>query len=146
MNYVRCIDNTDYEVSLSIGQVYKTIPDNSDQVSLRVIDNEGEDYLYDASRFESVEFSGDPSEAAITVHLPQYLKGVLHAEALAAKVLGQDVGDHVDIGVRFLRMLGSYYESRRAGRDQPCLFSLDPHALQPKRIRHRPASRQNRGL
>jgi len=84
MNYVRCIDNTDYEVSLSVGQVYKTIPDNSDQVSLRVIDNEGEDYLYDASRFEPIEFSGDPSEAAITVHLPKYLKGVLHAEALAA--------------------------------------------------------------
>ncbi|MEZ4731032.1 MAG: hypothetical protein R3E79_28260 [Caldilineaceae bacterium] len=84
MSYVRCLDNSGYEVSLTIGQVYKTLPDTSDQVSLRVIDNEGEDYLYDASRFESLEFTGEVSESTITVHVPAYLKGVLHAEALAA--------------------------------------------------------------
>lgn len=84
MSYVRCIDNTGYEVSLTLGQVYKTLPYTSDEVSLRVIDNEGEDYLYDASRFAPVEFTGEASESTITVHVPAYLKGVLHAEALAA--------------------------------------------------------------
>lgn len=84
MSYVRCLDNSGYEVSLTIGQVYKTLPDHSDKVSLRVIDNEGEDYLYDANRFEPIEFIGEASETTITVHLPIYLKGVLHAEALAA--------------------------------------------------------------
>lgn len=84
MSYVRCIDNTGYEVSLTRGKVYKILPYTSDPVSLRVIDNEGEDYLYDTSRFESIEFTGDASESTITVHLPLYLKGVLHAEALAA--------------------------------------------------------------
>lgn len=84
MSYVRCLDNTGYEVSLTVGQVYKTLPDNSDTVSLRVIDNEGEDYLYDSNRFERLAFTGEVSEATITVHVPNYLKGVLHAEALAA--------------------------------------------------------------
>lgn len=84
MSYVRCIDNTGYEVSLTLGQVYKTLPDASDKVSLRVIDNEGEDYLYDVGRFEPVEFAGEVSESTITVHVPLYLKGVLHAEAIAA--------------------------------------------------------------
>lgn len=84
MSYVRCIDNTGYEVSLTVGQVYKTLPDASDKASLRVIDNEGEDYLYDKRRFEQVEFAGEVSESTITVHLPLYLKGILHAEALAA--------------------------------------------------------------
>ena len=84
MQYVRCLDNRGYEMSLSIGQVYKTLPDASDKVSLRVIDNEGEDYLYDAQRFAPIEFNREAVEAAITVHVPTYLKGVLHAEALAA--------------------------------------------------------------
>jgi hypothetical protein len=84
MSYVRCLDNSGYEVSLTVGQVYKTLPDHSDKVSLRVIDNEGEDYLYDASRFELIEFTGEVAESTITVHVPTYLKGVLHAEALAA--------------------------------------------------------------
>ncbi len=84
MRYVRCLDNSGYEVSLTSGQVYKTIPDKSDSVSLRVIDNEGEGYLYDANRFEPIAMSGDAAEAAITVRVPLYVKGILHAEALAA--------------------------------------------------------------
>jgi hypothetical protein len=84
MPYVRCLDNTGYEVSLTLGKVYKTLPDSSDSVSIRIIDNEGEDYLYDAKRFEPFLFNSEMAEATITVHVPLYLKGVLHAEALAA--------------------------------------------------------------
>lgn len=84
MRYVRCLDNTGYEVSLTRGQVYKTLPDTSDSISLRVIDNEGEDYLYDAQRFESLEMSGEIAQTSVTVHIPLYVKGILHAEALAA--------------------------------------------------------------
>ncbi|HRJ45031.1 MAG: hypothetical protein KJZ86_14475 [Caldilineaceae bacterium] len=84
MQYVRCLDNSGYEVSLTRGQMYKTLPDTSDSISIRVIDNEGEDYLYDAKRFESLKMSGEIAEATITVHVPLYVKGILHAEALAA--------------------------------------------------------------
>lgn len=84
MQYVRCLDNTGYEVSLTLGQVYKTLPDTSDSVSIRVIDNEGEDYLYDAKRFEPLKMHGEIAEAAVTVYVPLYVKGILHAEALAA--------------------------------------------------------------
>jgi hypothetical protein len=85
MQYVRCVDNTSYEVSLTVGKVYKTLPDNTDAVSIRVIDNEGEDYLYDASRFEPLEIAGEGAEATTTVHVPVHLKGILGAEALAAR-------------------------------------------------------------
>ena len=84
MQYVRCLDNVGYEVSLTLGRVYKTLPDTSDSISVRVIDNEGEDYLYDAKRFEPLKMSGEMAEATITVHVPLYVKGILHAEALAA--------------------------------------------------------------
>jgi hypothetical protein len=84
MQYVRCLNNAGYEVSLTVGKVYKILPDNTDAVSIRVIDNEGEDYLYDASRFEPLTVKDESTESSITVHLPLYLKGILGAEALAA--------------------------------------------------------------
>ena len=86
MHYVRCINNTGNEVSLTVGQVYKTLPPSpleSDEGLLRVIDNEGEDYLYSQGQFEQVAFHGRPDDA-ITVHIDPAIKGILHAEALAA--------------------------------------------------------------
>ena len=87
MSYVRCIDNIGYEVSLTLGQVYKTLPDTSDKVSLRVIDNEGEDYLYPSAYFEPIENVALPkiTDRQVTVHLDEITKGILHAEALAKK-------------------------------------------------------------
>lgn len=87
MSYVRCINNRGYEASLTRGAIYKVLPDNSDRMSLRVIDNDGEDYLYDTNRFESVEYNDAQINAteAITVHLDPVLKGILRAEALAAQ-------------------------------------------------------------
>ena len=87
MFYVRCINNRGYEASLTEGLIYKVLPDNTDQVSYRVIDNEGEDYLYDKSRFEPIDHSTVHGMATdtVTVHLDPVLKGILHAEALAAQ-------------------------------------------------------------
>jgi hypothetical protein len=87
MTYVRCINNRGYEASLTLGAIYKAASDESDPTSLRVIDNEGEDYLYDIGRFEDVSYHAaqiDASEA-VTVHLDPVLKGILRAEALAAQ-------------------------------------------------------------
>src|SRR5438132_2581921 len=54
--FVMCVDNRGYEGSLWIGKVYKVIkPDVNDLPSdLRVIDEEGEDYLYSGRRFVPV--------------------------------------------------------------------------------------------
>jgi len=76
MTYVRCINNQGYEASLIKGAIYKALPYDGDHASLRVIDNEGEDYLYDASRFESVELNCTHHDATetVTVHLDSLLK------------------------------------------------------------------------
>lgn len=87
MMYVRCINNRGYEASLTMEAIYKILPDDTDQASWRVIDNEGEDYLYDTSRFELVDVIGthDHATERVTVHLAPLLKGILRAEALAAQ-------------------------------------------------------------
>lgn len=94
MNYVRCIKNdTLYEGDVAdslyplsiIGHVYKVAPPHvNDGDSLRVIDEEGEDYLYPADYFEPYKSSEDQDAAMISVHLSGYLKNILRAEALAA--------------------------------------------------------------
>lgn len=85
--YVRCINNRGYEASLTHGAIYKVLPNESDQASLRVIDNEGEDYLYDIGRFEPITYQGGQLEASevVTIHLDPLLKGIVRAEALAAQ-------------------------------------------------------------
>lgn len=96
--YVRCVNNQayiaykgqplpDYNlVSLTPGQIYKVAPPaEHDSDMLRVIDNEGEDYLYPADYFEPVESTNAPKaiDRQLTVHLDEIMKGILHAEALA---------------------------------------------------------------
>lgn len=61
MRYVRCLNNKSYVhfrgqplrdetlASLTVGRVYKALPPTEDERrlgELRIIDNEGEDYLY----------------------------------------------------------------------------------------------------
>jgi hypothetical protein len=84
MAYVRCLNNQGYEASLTVGKVYKILP-TSERDTLRVIDNEGEDYLYDKGRFEPLLLNEDRTPEALTVHLDNVTKGILHAEALAAQ-------------------------------------------------------------
>jgi len=84
--YFHCINNIGNEASFTIGQVYKALPATADERAeglVRIIDNEGEDYLYSATQFEPFTPSADRAEG-VTVYLSPYLKGVLHAEALAA--------------------------------------------------------------
>jgi hypothetical protein len=90
MSYLRCIQNKNYEASLEIGKLYKTLPttalERRDRL-VRVIDNEGEDYLYDSDYFEPVDLkvTREPESglSALTVHLPSLVKSILQAEALA---------------------------------------------------------------
>lgn len=54
--FVICIDNTGYEVSLERRKLYQLVPDNeaAKHHQLRVADESGEDYLYPESCFVPV--------------------------------------------------------------------------------------------
>jgi len=56
--FVLCIDNSDYEASLILGKVYGVLPDPraAKDDLVRIVDESGEDYLYDKSHFVFVEF------------------------------------------------------------------------------------------
>lgn len=69
--YVVCINNTGNEASLDLGKIYRIVrPLSGDPPSMvRVIDNEGEDYLCNRSQFVPVNV---PSRArkAIAAAVP----------------------------------------------------------------------------
>ncbi len=51
--FVVCLENEGYAASLEIGKLYRIIPDEEAEKlgGLRVIDEDGEDYFYDAEMF-----------------------------------------------------------------------------------------------
>lgn len=56
--FALCVDNTDYQVSLIPGKVYRILPDArgaADEL-VRIVDESGEDYLYPKSYFVQVDF------------------------------------------------------------------------------------------
>ena len=52
-----CVDNSDYPASLELFKIYRVLPDESaeEDGDLRIMDESGEDYLYSANRFVSLE-------------------------------------------------------------------------------------------
>jgi hypothetical protein len=68
IHFVICLDNTDYEASLIVRKMYEVVPDpqaEKDEL-LRVIDESGEDYLFEASRFISIELPAEVERALVT--------------------------------------------------------------------------------
>ncbi len=68
--FVICIDNTGYEVSLERRKLYQLVPDNeaAKHHQLRVADESGEDYLYPESCFVPVTLTEqDAQQIAHTV-------------------------------------------------------------------------------
>ena len=63
--YVLCVDNSDYSVSLTVRKIYRVIPDEMGEAvgMIRVIDETGEDYLFETDRFVPVELSADAAAA-----------------------------------------------------------------------------------
>jgi hypothetical protein len=63
-----CTDNRGYEGSLYVGKVYRVIkPDQNDGAGdVRVIDEEGEDYLYSANKFVPIEVPPKARKAIVT--------------------------------------------------------------------------------
>jgi hypothetical protein len=69
--FVLCVENSGHEESLIVGKVYRVIrPEKFDKLyDLRVIDEEGEDYLYSASRFVPVELPPRGRKAVVAASL-----------------------------------------------------------------------------
>jgi hypothetical protein len=57
-SFALCIDNTDYRASLILGKVYPILPDPraAKDDLVRIIDEDGEDYLYHQDHFVFVDF------------------------------------------------------------------------------------------
>ncbi|MGE0392155.1 MAG: hypothetical protein AB7I25_02845 [Vicinamibacterales bacterium] len=56
--FALCLENADYEASLIVGKVYRIVPDAraAKDGLVRIVDESGEDYLFDSSRFAFVDF------------------------------------------------------------------------------------------
>jgi hypothetical protein len=65
--FVICIDNRGYRASLLVRKVYRAVEDSAAarERMLRIIDESGEDYLYDADRFVPVTLARDAQEAVL---------------------------------------------------------------------------------
>lgn len=62
-----CISNKEFEASLEVGKLYEVIPDaeaESDDM-IRVIDEDGEDYLFEANIFYPLVI---PVDLAVVLH------------------------------------------------------------------------------
>jgi hypothetical protein len=68
--YVMCLDNTDHLVGLEVRKVYKVIDDAFAEAhnAIRIIDETGEDYIYEAGRFVPVELPESVEEVFEAVH------------------------------------------------------------------------------
>ena len=57
--FVLCLDNKDYEGSLILGKIYRVLPESDPRAAedglIRIIDETGEDYLYDRDHFVFVD-------------------------------------------------------------------------------------------
>lgn len=74
--YVKCIENTGYEASLTPNQVYEVIADEKHGM-IRLIDDTGEDYLFESHLFRSVENLNELA-ADITVGLTWPMKATIY--------------------------------------------------------------------
>jgi hypothetical protein len=71
MRFVICINDGGYVDDLKVRMIYQILPDESAARSnyLRIIDETGEDYLYPANLFVSIEVPRDVEEALLqTTH------------------------------------------------------------------------------
>jgi hypothetical protein len=62
-----CINNKGYKASLEVGKLYEVVPDQEaeNDEMIRVIDEDGEDYLFEASLFYPLAI---PSDLAVALH------------------------------------------------------------------------------
>ena len=63
--FVVCVDNSGYRASLELHKSYRVLPDAeaAEEGDLRVIDESGEDYLFEADRFLPMELPTQTARA-----------------------------------------------------------------------------------
>jgi len=107
MKYVRCLENSGNEASLDVGIIYQTLPVTATEKAsgmVRVVDNEGEDYLYPARWFETVaedELQAELSEL-LTIRLNGMTKlairDIAHRERISmASVVREWIEERLDL-------------------------------------------------
>ena len=66
VNFRVCVENKGYEASLQLRSIYPVLFDStaSKRGMLRVIDEDGEDYLYPEAMFESIHIRRDSKVAS----------------------------------------------------------------------------------
>jgi hypothetical protein len=69
IRFVVCLNNVDYEASLEIGKIYRSIRDDDATASglMRVIDESGDDFAFAASRFYSIELPKPVEDVLLAV-------------------------------------------------------------------------------
>ncbi len=62
-----CIRNEEYEASLELRKIYEVLEDSvaAEHQMIRVVDEEGEDYLYPAAWFVSIELPRNVEQAIL---------------------------------------------------------------------------------
>ena len=57
-----CIDNSGYPASLELHKIYRVLPDKEaeGEGDIRIVDESGEDYLFEADRFLPVDLPPKP--------------------------------------------------------------------------------------
>jgi len=57
MTFAICLDNKGYEASLELRKIYQVLPPetNDPKDYIRIVDESGEDYLYNKKGFEVIE-------------------------------------------------------------------------------------------
>lgn len=109
VTFARCIDNTGHEGNLQVGQIYQSLPTTATEQAagdVRIIDNEGEDYLYSQRFFEPVPIEELLSSHAfpVTTHLDGVRAVLLRDQARAqglsmSALLREWVDERLDLPV-----------------------------------------------
>jgi len=65
--FVVCLNNEGYKASLEVGKLYPFIPDEEAEAEglIRVVDESGEDYAFDAARFHPVNLPASVEKALL---------------------------------------------------------------------------------
>jgi hypothetical protein len=69
--FVICLNNREYPSSLELHKVYRVLPDVDADIDgdIRIIDESGEDYLYPADYFVSVNLPREVKESLMALAL-----------------------------------------------------------------------------
>lgn len=99
-----CVDNSGYELSLTPRQVYEVLADPAEKNGmLRVVDDTGEDYLFEADMFEPVndlqKFSTDLS-VGLTWPMKANIYRIANQRGISMSALLREwIDEHLDLPI-----------------------------------------------